>query len=430
MKTMTVTVILFILYIFIVASGYWLRFINLSHLRLHGAEVPSGFEGTIDAGILARTTDYTVEKSRVGLVESIIDNILLLVFMFGGLLGMYDQWVSSLSTSFVVSGLLFFLFLTLAETLLDIPFSLYLTFRIENRYGFNTMTKKLWLTDLLKSTAISLLILSLLVTGAFTLISWSPGFWWLWVWGFFAAISIFLMYIAPYVIEPLFFKFSPIEEKGLEEEIRHMMKKAGVQVSRVMQVDASRRSRHSNAYFTGIGRVKRIVLFDTILTQMNHKEILSILAHEVGHWKKGHIVKRLILIEAGGLLLSYLAFRLLQWGGLPGLVGLTGSSFPAQFVILMFLGSLVAFPLSFLFNWLSRRHEWQADQFACNLSGMPGALATALIKLSRENLANLHPHPFYAKFFYSHPPIVERVQTLLGKAKNGCQHIDHSQSNM
>ena len=350
--------------------------------------------------------------------------------MFGGLLGIYDQWVSSLSTSFVVSGLLFFLFLTLAETLLDIPFSLYLTFRIENRYGFNTMTKKLWLTDLLKSTAISLLILSLLVTGAFTLISWSPGFWWLWVWGFFAAISIFLMYIAPYVIEPLFFKFSPIEEKGLEEEIRHMMKKAGVQVSRVMQVDASRRSRHSNAYFTGIGRVKRIVLFDTILTQMNHKEILSILAHEVGHWKKGHIVKRLILIEAGGLLVSYLAFRLLQWGGLPGLVGLTGSSFPAQFVILMFLGSLVAFPLSFLFNWLSRRHEWQADQFACNLSGMPGALATALIKLSRENLANLHPHPFYAKFFYSHPPIVERVQTLLGKAKNGCQHIDHSQSNM
>jgi STE24 endopeptidase len=430
METMTVTVILFILYIFLIASGYWLRSINLSHLKLHGAEVPSGFEGTIDTGILARTTAYTLEKSWVGLVESVADNILLLVFMFGGLLGIYDQWISSLSGSFVVSGLLFFLFLTLAQTLLDIPFSLYLTFRIENRYGFNTMTKKLWLTDLLKSTAITMLLLFLLVAGALTLIRWSSGFWWLWVWGFFAAITIFFIYISPYVIEPLFFKFSSVEEKGLEEEIRDMMERAGVQISRVMQVDASRRSRHSNAYFTGIGRVKRIVLFDTILTQMNHKEILAILAHEVGHWKKGHILKRLILTEAGGLLAFYLAFRLLQWGGLPGLVGLTLSSFPAQFVILMFLGSLVAFPLTPLFSWLSRRQEWQADQFACELSDLPGALATALIKLSRENLANLHPHPFYAKFFYSHPPVVERVQWLLEKVKDECKQVDHDQLNI
>ena len=225
------------------------------------------------------------------------------------------------------------------------------------------------------------------------------------------------MYISPYVIEPLFFKFSPVAGKGLEEEIREMMTRAGVQISRVMQVDASRRSRHSNAYFTGIGRVKRIVLFDTILTQMNHKEILAILAHEAGHWKKGHILKRLILIETGGLLISYLAFRLLQWGGLAGMMGLIHSSFPAQLVILMFLGSLVAFPFTPLASWLSRRQEWHADQFACELSGLPDALASALIKLSRENLANLHPHPFYAKFFYSHPPVVERVQRLLGKVR-------------
>ena len=191
------TVILFILYIFVIAVGYWLRSINLSHLKQHGAEVPSGFEGTIDAGILAKTAAYTLEQSKVGLVESVANNILLLVFMFGGLLGIYDQWISSLSGSFVVSGLLFFLFLTLAETLLDIPFSLYMTFRIENRYGFNTTTKQLWLTDLLKSTAITVLLLSLLVAGAFTLIRWSPGFWWLWVWGFFAAITIFLIYICP-----------------------------------------------------------------------------------------------------------------------------------------------------------------------------------------------------------------------------------------
>jgi STE24 endopeptidase len=163
---------------------------------------------------------------------------------------------------------------------------------------------------------------------------------------------------------------------------------------------------------------------------MNHKEILAILAHEVGHWEKGHIVKRLILIEAGGLLAFYLAFRLLQWGGLPGLVGMTLASFPAQMVILMFLGSLVAFPFTPLFSWLSRRHEWQADQFACELSGMPNALATALIKLSRENLANLHPHPLYAKFFYPHPPVVERVQTLLEKVKDECKPVHHDQLNI
>jgi STE24 endopeptidase len=263
-----------------------------------------------------------------------------------------------------------------------------------------------------------MLLLSLLVSGALALIRWSPGFWWLWVWGFFAAITVFLIYISPYVIEPLFLKFSSVDEKGLEEEIRAMMEKAGVKVSRVMQVDASRRSRHSNAYFTGIGRVKRIVLFDTLLTQMNHREILAILAHEVGHWKKGHLLKRLILTEAGALIAFYLSFRLLQWGGLPGLIGLSNSSLPAKLVIIMFLGSLVAFPFTPLSSWLSRRHEWQADQFACELSGTPDSLATALIKLSRENLANLHPHPLYAKFYYSHPPVVERVQRLLQDAKD------------
>ena len=407
--------ILFILYLFVIAFGYWLRSINLKHLRIHGAEVPSGFEGAIDKEVLARMSAYTLEQSRVGLLESVVDNILLLVFMFGGLLGLYDRWISSLSDSFVVSGLLFFLLLALAQTLLNIPFSYYQTFRIENRYGFNTTTTRLWLTDLLKSTLITLLLLSVLVAGAFTLIRWSPGFWWLWVWGLFAAVSIFFIYVSPYVIEPLFFKFSPVEERDLEEEIRAMMEKAGVQVKRVMQVDASRRSRHSNAYFTGIGRVKRIVLFDTLLTQMNHREILAVLAHEVGHWKKGHILKRLILTEAGGLLASYLAFRLLQWGGLPGLLRLSHSSFSAQLVILMFLGSLAAFAFTPFLSWFSRRHERQADQFACELSGAPDALATALIKLSRENLANIHPHPLYAKVYYSHPPVVERVHRLLEK---------------
>jgi STE24 endopeptidase len=223
------------------------------------------------------------------------------------------------------------------------------------------------------------------------------------------------MFISPYVIEPLFFKFEPVTTPGLEEEIRALVAKAGLQVSRVMQVDASRRSTHSNAYFTGICRVKRIVLFDTLLRQMDHGEILAILAHEIGHWRKGHILRKLVVTELAALLVSYLAFRLTTWGGLPALVGLDEVSFPAQIVLLAFLGSLAAFPLTPFTSWLSRRHEWEADRFACALTGTPEALATALVKLSRENLANLHPHPLYAAFYYSHPPLVERVLMLREK---------------
>ena len=404
---------LFLIYVLQLAISYFLRFINLRYLKMHGSEVPENFAGAIDPDTLSKTSAYTLDLSRAGLVESVFGSVILIAFLFCGLLGMYDGWVSSLSDSFIVGGVLFFLVLFLVQTLLDIPFSLYQTFHIENRYGFNTMTGKLWVADLVKSTAISLVLLALMTGGAFYLVRFSPDWWWLWVWGFFALVTLFLMYISPYVIEPLFFKFKPVSKEGLEEDIRGLLSKAGLEVSRVMEVDASRRSRHSNAYFTGIGRVKRIVLFDTLLEQMDNREALAILAHEAGHWKKHHIVKRLILTEVGSLAVLFAAFQLLQWGGLPGLIGLEQASFPAKLVILGFLGSLISFPLTPLGSWLSRRHEWQADRFAAELSGTPDALASALIKLTRENLSNLHPHPLYARIYYSHPPVVERVARLL-----------------
>lgn len=406
------TALLFIIYLLAMAGGYWLRSLNLHHLKQHGTEVPAGFDESINKEILTKTTAYTLEKSRLGLMESVVNNLILILFLFGGLISRYDQWIASISPSFLVSGLLFFIILALAQTMIEVPFSFYSTFSIENRYGFNTTTRRLWLSDLGKSTIISLLILSVLVAAALGLIHMSPELWWFWLWGFFAVFTIFLMYIAPYVIEPLFFKFSPITDKRLEDKIMAMMAKAKVKVSRVMQVDASRRSHHSNAYFSGIGRVKKVVLFDTLLQQMTQEEILAVLAHELGHWQQGHIRKRLLLIEVAALLSFYLAYLLLAWGGLPGLFGLTQLSLPAQFVILAFLASLIAFPLTPLSNWLSRRQERQADQFGSKLSGDPGALASALIKLSGENLANLHPHPLYAKFYYSHPPVVERVRRL------------------
>ncbi len=405
--------ILFLVYALELVIGYSLRYLNLRHLKLHGSKVPENFTGYIDPDTLRKTSEYTFEQSRAGLFESITDNIILVVFLFGGLIGIYDRWIGSVTHSFIVCGVLFFLIIYLAQSVLEIPFSLYQTFRIENRYGFNTMTIKLWIADFLKSAAISVMLIALLTGGAFFLIRLSPDRWWLWVWGFFAVVTLFLMYISPYVIEPLFFKFKPVSKEGLEDDIRALLGKAGLEVSRVMEVDASRRSRHSNAYFTGIGRVKRIVLFDTLLEQMDNREVLAILAHEAGHWKKHHIVKRLVVTEAGSLAALFIAFQLLRWPGLPGLVGLESASFPAQLVILGFLASLLGFFLTPLSSWLSRRHEWQADQFASELTGTPDALASALIKLTRENLSNLHPHPLYAKIYYSHPPMVERVDRLL-----------------
>jgi len=410
---------LFSLFAVITAFTYWLRHINLQHLKQHGSEVPEGFEGAIDEAKLRTSTSYTLDSSRLGLWDSLFDNLLLIIFLFGGVLSAYDGVVSGLSGSAIPAAIVFFLLLTWAQTLLGVPFDLYGTFVIEARYGFNTTTARLWITDFLKSQAIGSLLLAVLIAVVFWLIGWSPQRWWLWVWGFMAVFSLFMMFISPYIIEPLFNKYEPVTEAGLEEEIRTMMEKAGLKVGKVLQMDASRRSKHSNAYFTGIGKVKRIVLYDTLIQQMSHGEIVAVLAHEIGHWKKGHIWKRLLWAELLALGGAWLSFRLLAWPGLPGLLELPYDiSLPARMVVLGFASSLVLFPLGPFSAWRSRCHEREADRFAADLTGRPQDLASALVKMSAENLSNLFPHPLYAGFYYSHPPVVERVGMLLEWAES------------
>jgi len=404
--------VLFFVFLFVIGAGHWLKYLNLSYLKEHGNFVPPEFEGVIDHNTLRKISDYTLENSKVGTVGSLVNSVLLGIFLFGGLIVVYDHWIASLSRSFLWAGLLFFIILSMVGTLTDLPFSLYRNFKIENRYGFNTMTIRLWLSDLLKSVIISLVLGCIVVMSALVIIQFSPGWWWLWVWYFLLLFGIFVLYISPYMIEPLFFKFEPIKREGLEKKIRSLMEHAGLKVSRVFQVDASRRSRHSNAYFTGIGRVKRIILFDTLIEQMSDDEILAVLAHEVGHWKKRHVLKHIIETEAMAFFGLLLAFHLLSWEGLSGLIGFADASFYARTVIVGFLGSLLMFPFTPLFSFLSRRDELAADQFASELTHNSEAMASALVKLSRENLANLNPHPLYAKFYYSHPPVVERIRTL------------------
>ena len=260
-------IIIFAAYILTVVFSYCMKFINMSYLKKHGDKIPRGFEEHIDAGLLKKTSEYTVEYSRFGYIASIIDNLLLMIFLFGGVLSFYNSWIDSLGLSFVLQGILFFLLLSFASTILELPFDIYGTFKIENKYGFNTTTPKIWITDQIKSFLISTILLVILGGVGFWLVQASPELWWVWLWIFFLVFSLFLMYISPYVIEPLFNKFTPISEdyQDLEEDIKSMFSKIGIKVSNVFQVDASKRSKHTNAYFTGIGKVKRIILYDTLL---------------------------------------------------------------------------------------------------------------------------------------------------------------------
>lgn len=379
-----------------------------------GLSIPPEFEGMIDEPLLKKVQEYETEKTRYSFVSSVFSNIVTIVFIFGGLLGAYNSWVSSLNWPFVLSGVLFFLLLSYASSVISIPFSLFVTFKIENKFGFNVMTPKLWLTDFLKSIALSTVLTGIVLSIGLWLIQSSPDFWWIWVWGFFLIFSLFMMYISPYIIEPLFNKFTPIEEPDLEERIKNLMQKAGIRVNRVFRMDASKRSKHTNAYFSGIGKVKRIILYDTLIEKMNHDEILAVLAHEAGHWKKKHILKMIIAAEIVSFIGIYISFRILQTDFLADLFQIQKTTFYAKLVLLGFIGGILSFPFTPLGSYVSRRFERQADKFAYELTENREAMASALIKLSRDNLSNLHPHPLYAGFYYSHPPVIERIRNIKG----------------
>jgi STE24 endopeptidase len=400
----------------VAAARLGLSWLNLRHLQREGHVVPAVLAGQVDSARLARMSAYTAARARLGMVQSVLSASAVGGFLFAGGLGWYDAWAARLARSFVGNGVVFVTGLALASTLLSVPFQLYSDFRLEARYGFNRKTARLWWGDWLKSTWLSLLILAALSAGAFALIKAAPHSWWLWVSALVGSVSLLLTVLSPSLIEPLFYRMEPLKVEGLRDGIRAMTERAGVHVGRVLQVDASRRSSHSNAYFTGLGRQKRVVLFDTLLAQMSEPQILAVLAHELGHWKKQHVLLRMIAMQVLLVLSAYLAFRLAPNPWLPGMLGLGAASVPARLVILAAAASLLLFPLTPVFAAWSRHDEREADRFAVELQGAPLDLADALAKLGGENLANLHPHPLYAAFYYSHPPLAERIGTLRANA--------------
>jgi STE24 endopeptidase len=407
-----------ILYITIEAAEQFLAIINLKHLAKHGAEVPPGFEKHVDSSTLTRIRDYTVEHGHVDRIAAVVSMGVTILFLFGGLLNRLNSFIGEQGWAPVTSGVIFFMVLIYGETLISMPFSLYNTFSIEKRFEFTNQTLGLWLKDFIKSLILNTLLLGFLLYVLLWFIRVLPDFWWLAGWVFMLLFSIFLLYISPYVIEPLFNKFKPMEDISLEGKIKETLARVGLKINRVFSMDASKRSSHSNAYFTGIGHVKRIVLFDTLLANHGDDEIIAILAHEAGHWKKKHILKMLVLSQTIGLIGFYLAHKLTAGDLLAEVFMLDIPTTHAKLLLAIFIGTLALFPIKPLMAYISRLHEIEADNFALQLTEAPGPMANALIKLGKDNLANLHPHPLYAAVYYSHPPMAQRVKRILSEQAN------------
>ena len=395
---------------------YLVSYLNLRRMERTGmtGTPPPELSGEVDAEVLQKIARYEAHKTRFGFLSGAANNAVTVIFFWGGVLNVYNSWIAGLDLPFAVSGWIFFLLLFYGQQILDAPFSLYQTFRIENRHGFNTMTFRLWVSDLVKSVVISSVLLSAVLFAGFGLIRWSPGRWWLWIWFFLLAFGVFMMYLSPYVIEPLFNKFFPVRDEALLGKISLLAEKAGIKVSRVLTVDASKRSRHTNAYFTGIGRTKRIVLFDTLLKEMDHDEVLSVLAHEIGHWKKRHLLKTMAVFETVSLAGLWIAAWLVNGNGggrLASAFGIIAPTLFAKFAILGLMAGIISLPLKAAVNHLLRAHEREADAEAFRLAG-GGAMSSALLKLTRQNLSNPDPHPLYAALYYSHPPVARRIRDI------------------
>ncbi len=414
----------FLLFIFLVffilrsATQILLNRLNVSHLRNHGQKVPEIFHGALDAEKLKKIFAYTMDSSRFGILSTLASQAFLLVLLLSGFLPWLAETIVRQGWGTVPGGLFFFACLGILTSVFQLPFNLYDTFVIENRYGFNTKTFRLWLMDLVKTVLISAVLGGFLLGLLLSLILHGGKGWWFWTWSLVGLFQFMMIWLYPVLLAPIFNKFEPVQNQELIQRIRNLMSKAGLRAKGVFQMDASRRSRHTNAYFTGMGKSKRIVLFDTLLQSHSFDEIEAVLAHEVGHWKRRHVLKHLVFAEALSLAGFFLLSRLLRWPLLYETFGF-GDLIPYAG---LFLAGVLLSPLGYfahpLESFFSRKFEREADDFVLKLLPSAKPLADALKRLAADNLSNLTPHPLYAWFYYSHPPLVERITRLQSESSD------------
>ncbi len=417
---MNALLILFVLLLTLkLGAGLFLDFLNLRHTRSNRGSVPEAFRDFIDKETYAKSVDYTVAKTRFGMFEDSFQALVLAIVVLSGFL----PWTYGTLTVAFGDGIwgqalvLFCIMIVLG--LPGLPFEWWSTFKLEDRFGFNKSTQGLWVVDKLKGLALGLVLGLPLIALLILFFTRFPGSWWFLG---FAALFVFqlVMVVAwPMFILPLFNKLAPMEEGDLKTRLFDLARRAGFKARTLLVMDGSKRSAHSNAFFAGFGRFRRIVLFDTLIAQMEPEEIEAVLAHEIGHYKLGHIPKRIAVSAVTTLAM----FALLGWlagaAWFPQGFGFTGQSVGAVVpVLLLFalLSGLVTFWLSPLAAHWSRKHEYEADAFARDAVGSPDPLVHALRKLHKENLSNLTPHPLYSRFHYSHPTLVEREAALRGGA--------------
>jgi STE24 endopeptidase len=388
-----------------------LSLLNLRHAAAHGARVPAPLAERIAPETARRSRAYTLARGRLGLLQQGLDAALTLALLFSGALPWLD---AALQRAGLDGAHRFVAFLVALGALLGVahlPFRLYGTFGIEKRFGFNRQTWRGWLLDRLKGLALSAVLGLPLLYGAYAFMAFTGHAWWLWLFAFLVAVQVVMVWLYPTLIAPWFNRFTPLPPGELRERVQALARQAGFRTRGIYVMDASRRSGHSNAYFSGFLR-PRIVLFDTLLERAQADEALAVLAHEMGHYREHHVHKSLALSLAGSLLGLWVLSRLLAWPPLFAAFGFPAPSFHAALALALLGGGAFTWPLGPLGAWLSRRHEYAADAYAARLTGQPQALASALVRLNGENLANLAPHPWYSRFHYSHPTLLERLAAL------------------
>ncbi|MBP8306749.1 MAG: M48 family metallopeptidase [Burkholderiaceae bacterium] len=392
----------------------WLASRQIRHVARHRNDVPAAFAQRVSLAAHQRAADYTIARTRLGLLELALGTVVLFGFtLLGGLQWLHDTLLTLLPQSSWLRPLTFVVAVGLIGGLVDLPLSWYRQFRLEERFGFNRMTVRLWVTDMFKGFAVSLLLGLPLLAGVLALMRSAGSAWWLWAWLLWVGFNLAVLVLYPTVIAPLFNKFEPMPDGPVRERVEALLARCGFTSRGLFVMDGSRRSAHGNAYFTGLGRAKRIVFFDTLLSRLNGEEVEAVLAHELGHFRRRHIAKRMaatFLMSAAGLwLLAWLATRPWFYQGL----GITPSAdVEAVALVLFFLViPIFAFPLQPLASLASRRHEFEAHQFAAQHS-RAGDLVSALVKMYEDNAATLTPDPLHSAFYDSHPPAAIRVGRL------------------
>lgn len=400
-------------------TKFYLASRQIRHVARHRDTVPPAFAASISLKAHQKAADYTVAKTRFGMLETTFAAALLLGWTLLGGIDTLNQALSSHPSLAAYGSLAPQLALLVAfgliSGLLDLPFALYSTFRLEERFGFNKMTLRLWLADLVKSALVGIVI----GLPALALMLWLMGsagrLWWLWAWGAWMGFNLLVLVLYPTVIAPLFNKFKPLEDEALKARVTALMQHCGFAAKGLFVMDGSRRSAHANAYFTGFGAAKRVVFYDTLLKQLKPGEVVAVLAHELGHFKHKHIIKRIIgmfaMSLAGFALLGWLSSQTWFYTGLGVRPDLSAANDALALLLFLLVAPLFSFFVSPLLAQFSRKHEFEADAYA--ISQTDGKdLQNALLKLYQDNASTLTPDPVFVKFYYSHPPASERLARM------------------